>query len=162
MGAISTEGAPSLSSLQGWEFVTRYSEGFIPYCGFTPESPGERFPITSPETIISTRRVAHALDLPGINNAMGAPSFAHFAKGGYHERLKLRSPNAASGETTPRALETNSRSSLHSLALARLPPEDRNDNCSSAIVPAIPPVLVSPDCGACTSTSPHASSSSTR
>jgi hypothetical protein len=36
-------------------------------------------------------RVAQALDLAAITTTVGASSFAHFAKGGYHERLQLRS-----------------------------------------------------------------------
>jgi hypothetical protein len=36
-------------------------------------------------------RVAQAFDLAGITNTLGAPSFAPFAKGGYHERRQLRS-----------------------------------------------------------------------
>jgi hypothetical protein len=34
---------------------------------------------------------AQALDLAGISNTVGAPSFAYFAKGGYHEGLQLPS-----------------------------------------------------------------------
>jgi hypothetical protein len=34
-------------------------------------------------------RVAQVFDLAGITNKVGAPSFAVFAKGGYHERLQL-------------------------------------------------------------------------
>jgi hypothetical protein len=33
------------------------------------------------------RRVAHAFDLAGTTKTAGAPSFAHLAKGGYHERI---------------------------------------------------------------------------
>jgi hypothetical protein len=36
-------------------------------------------------------RVARAFDLFGITDAKGAPSFALFAKGGYHDRLQRRS-----------------------------------------------------------------------
>jgi hypothetical protein len=33
------------------------------------------------------RRVAQAFDFAGIATTVGAQSFAHFAKGGYHERM---------------------------------------------------------------------------
>lgn len=37
-----------------------------------------------------TWRVAIALEFAALTNAAGAPLFAHFAKGGYNERLHLR------------------------------------------------------------------------
>ena len=53
-------------------------------------------------------------------------------------------PRTFAGEPMRRDSETKSRSSLHSLAPARLLPGSRSDNCSSAIVRVIPPVLASP------------------
>jgi hypothetical protein len=35
----------------------------------------------------NNRRVAQPFDPAGITNTVGATSFAHFAKGGYHERI---------------------------------------------------------------------------
>jgi hypothetical protein len=34
--------------------------------------------------------VAHAFDLAGTSNTVGAPSFVLFAKGGYHELLEVQ------------------------------------------------------------------------
>jgi hypothetical protein len=45
----------------------------------------------NPRDARRTRRVARAFDLVGITDAKGAPSFALFAKGGYHDRLQRRS-----------------------------------------------------------------------
>ena len=42
-------------------------------------------------------RAAHTFDFADIANSEGAPSFAHFAKGGYHKRLHLRGHAARSG-----------------------------------------------------------------
>jgi len=38
-----------------------------------------------------TGRAAQAFDFAAITIKVGAPSFAHSAKGGYHERLQWRS-----------------------------------------------------------------------
>jgi hypothetical protein len=41
--------------------------------------------------IYNSGRVAQPFDPAGITNTVGAPLFAFFAKGGYYERLHLRS-----------------------------------------------------------------------
>jgi hypothetical protein len=40
------------------------------------------------QSIIDDGGMAQTLDLAGMTNTVGAPSFAHFAKGGNHERLR--------------------------------------------------------------------------
>jgi hypothetical protein len=108
------------------------------------------------ETAAQARRVAQAFDLGGITNTVGAPFFAHSAKGGSRECPARR------GLITLPVLETRFSSGPHSLAPARLRRAGRTDNCSSAIAPANSPNPASRDCGACTSVFPPASLSSTR
>ena len=78
-------------------------------------------------------RLAQAFDLGGITNTVGAPFFAHSAKGGSRECPARR------GLITLPVLETRFSSGPHSLAPARLRPAGRTDNCSSAIAPARSP-----------------------
>jgi hypothetical protein len=104
-----------------------------------------------------------AFGAAGIRNTEGALSFrlrSGQALRALCEGRVLRTPAAA--QPMPPDLERKSRSIPHSPAPFRPLAEDRNDNCSSAIVRALPPVLVSPDCDACTSTSLRASWSSIR
>jgi hypothetical protein len=52
--------------------------------------------VVGPGRWAGLRRVAPGFDPTCITNAAGAPSFAHSAKGGYDERLQLRSYAARS------------------------------------------------------------------
>src|SRR5580658_943823 len=92
-------------------------------------------------------------DFADAVNTVGAPSFAFFAKGGYHERLQRRGARPLDGGT-------KSSSSLGSRAPAPIRPKDRNDNCSTATAPVSRPSLASLDCDVCTGASPRASWSS--
>jgi hypothetical protein len=94
-------------------------------------------------------------DFADAVNTVGAPSFAFFAKGGYHERLQRRGARPLDGGT-------KSSSSLGSRAPAPIRPKDRNDNCSTATAPVSRPSLASLDCDVCSGASPRASSSSIR
>ena len=49
----------------------------------------------TPRRVAQIWRVAQAFDLVGISNAAGAPSFAHFAKGGSRECLRDRVDHAS-------------------------------------------------------------------
>ncbi len=96
-----------------------------------------------------------AFELGGVSNTVGAPFLRVLCEG-------AGTTNACSGAATPPDSGTKSLSTLHSHAPGRLHPKDRNDNCSSAIARALPPIPVSPDCDAYTGASPRASSSSAR
>ena len=103
---------------------------------------------------VSSGRVAQAFDLAGLTNRVGCPVPSRSVRrGGYH--------NACSDALMRLDPETKSPSSPHRLAPAQPLPENRNDNCSSATAPELPPVRVSLGCDGCTSVSPHASSWST-
>ncbi len=63
--------------------------------------------------MIDWGRVAQASDFAGITNTAGAPSFAQFAKGGNHERMRNRvcaeGTTACVGSIVP-ALAKNAKS----------------------------------------------------
>ena len=82
------------------------------------------------------------LTLVATTKRVGAPSFAHFAKGGYYKRQHLRSYAARSrNEIFPHPSFTLTARPLR---------VDTIDNCSSAIVRATPPVPAESDSDAYT------------